>query len=336
LQNDAKEYDVKTLNSLLNSMSIGNWLRNSRFSDWEVKRDALFDKVKKKCSKMVGLPADKWNPMDIMLIRRGSESEINSRISEAEGEENKDLQLGKINSLFVDDIDKKNSKSLILAISLKEEEAQAGKAKSYVDKLQIPGEKEYNLSEEEKSWIDDPQKLNKEISDIRKSCKSIADGKLSDHFLYKLGGGISDFSGGNPLGKYGSLKMLQFLLEETSPKENIFIDLASYGLSMGSNPTFFKFTGNKDGDDERVDDKIVKFPASGGVNLYDTEKKDYDGKIWIIDNNTNSGIKIIYWVTFSNWIYLVQVLIRSNQPASKPAQVTIEITEFKKLKELND
>jgi len=81
-------------------------------------------------------------------------------------------------------------------------------------------------------------------------------------------------------------------------------------------------------------ENIIIFPAEGGVTLYNTPDSSYDKKIWVVDNNGNSGIKIIYWVEFSSWVYVVHILIRSNQPTMKVAQVTVEIERFDKLKDL--
>jgi hypothetical protein len=335
IQNKGSNYDSATLNAIFNAMSIGNFLRvYPMLGNWEIRRDKLFEDLKKKGGQIANVPTDKWNPMDVMLIKKGSESEIRKRMKEAEEEDSKDSQLGGINQLFMDSLTSKNPKSIVLAISLKEEEAQAGKAKSYVDNLKIKEGMEYNLTDDEKSWAGKDKKIQEEILKLREKIKDLIEEKLSDKFLYKLGGPISEFEGKNLLGKYGALKMLLFFLHETIDDDNIFIDLASYGLSLGVNPTFFKFIGNKDGDKNKVKENIIIFPAEGGVTLYNTPDSSYDKKIWVVDNNGNSGIKIIYWVEFSSWVYVVHILIRSNQPTMKVAQVTVEIERFDKLKDL--
>ena len=337
LKNKSAKYDLNVLNSILNGMSIGNWLRNSQFSNWSIKRDAFFDNVKKTCAKELNMQPDKWNPMDIMLVKPGKDSEIWNRIEEAREEENRDLKLGKINSIFIDKLDSENEENLAISISLKEAEAQSGKAKSYLENIEFPEDIEYNITSEEKSWFGNNQKIKREIEKVRKSIKTLLTSEdLLNYFDYKLGkGGIKGFDGRNFLGKYGSLKMLQFLLKHTTPKENIFIDLASYGLSLGSNPAFFKIAGNIEGDKNKVENNIQIFPVKGGVSLYDKIGDNYDGKIWIIDNNQNSGVNVIYWVVFSSMVYIVRVEIRANK-TNRNAQVVIEIKDFKKVENLSE
>ena len=148
----------------------------------------------------------------------------------------------------------------------------------------------------------------------------------------KFGEGIEDRA--NYLGKYGSLKMLLFFLEEAKINKNVFEELASYGLSLGVNPTFFKLVGNKDGDPKKVGSHLETFEREGGVELYHSPGQGYDDKIWIIDNNKASNVKIIYWVLFASWIYVVHIYIRTNKPKTQIAQVVVEIDKFEKYKDL--
>lgn len=333
------EYDLNTLNSLFNSMSVGNYLReHPNLGPWTINMDDLFTKVKTTGKNITGIPADKWNPMDIMLIKPNSEDEIQKKINEASSEENKDRALATLNGLFMDSLDSKNPESLIVAISLKEQISQAGKAKSFVDSLDISGD-EYNLNTEEKSWLGKERKLRKEIGIIRSEMQDFINTNLKAKIDYKveepLGGfGLKAKNPVNYIGKYGSLKMIYFLVQQVHKDKDLFVDIASYGLSLGVNPTFYKFVGNIQGEENQVGNKIETFEAKGGVKMYDTPDKDYDKKIWIIDRNTNSGVRAIYWVVFGSWVYVVFIDIRSNKAEQQVTQVAIEIKKFEKVKDL--
>lgn len=333
------EYDLNTLNSAFNSMSIGNYLRHHpNLGSWTINMDDLFDKVKSAGKTITGLPADKWNPMDIMLIKPGSEDEIASKVDEALAEDNKDRALAILNGLFMDSLDSKNPESLIVAISLKEQISQAGKAKSFVDSLDISGD-EYNLTAEEKAWLGNEKKLRREIGIIRSEMKEFINTNLSKKIDYKVeeplnGFGVKAKNPVNYMGKYGSLKMIYFLVQQMHKDQDLFVDIASYGLSLGVNPTFYKFVGNIMGDEKQVGNKIEEFEARGGVKMYDTPDKDYDKKIWILDRNTNSGVRAIYWVVFGSWVYVVFIDIRSNKAEQQVTQVAIEIKKFEKKKDL--
>lgn len=332
LKNELAEYNLSTLNSIFNAMSIGNWLRNSNFSDYQIHRDKLFTDIKKAGAKITNMPEDKWCPMDIMLVKNGKESEVRKIIGEVNSESNKDTALSNLNRIFISNIDTapKDPKAICLAISLKEADSQHGRAKSYIDSLDVSDKTHYNLSETEKSWREDDEKLLEEIIKLREWIENNADKSVFD---YKKGSkDITEFEGANRLGKYGSLKMTKFFVDYAKDNPDIFANLASYGLSLGANPTFFKLVGTIDGDSNNIGTE--KFETKGGVVLYDVPDISYDKKIWIIDNPRNSGIQLLYWVLFGSWVYYVKIQIRSSVGPAKTTQVDVEIEEFQKLKEI--
>lgn len=332
LQNKSIEYDSGILNSILTAMSIGNWLKKSLFSNWQINRDKIFYNLKKTGANVTGMPEDKWNPMDIVLIKdEKSENEIKDIIQSCTTEKNKERSLGKLNRIFINNIDSNSDDNPIaLAISLKESESQHGRAKSYIDSLDVSNKTQYNLSDDEKLWRNNPEKILGEIIKLRNIIDKTTDNKIYD---YRIGGGdLEKFTGQNPLAKYGALKMTQFFIDYSIKNPDIFASLASYGLSLGVNPTFFKLIGNSDGKYESV--KHEKFDAEGGVVLYDGNDINYDGKIWIIDNPGNSGIQLVYWVVFAGWAYYTQIQIRSSKGPHQITQVDVEIEKFHKIKEL--
>jgi len=338
LEYEIGKYNKELANAIFNAMSIGNFLRTTQFVNWNVNRESLFDEIKNKIGReILGFPKpDKWNPMDIILVKPGSINEIHKRILEAEKEENSDLQLGKINSLFVEKLDSKNPESLILAISLKEQSAQAGKAKGFIKKLSPKFGETYNLSPEERGWFDENEKLSKKIIEYRKSVKAIIDKRL-DEFSYDIEkGSINDYDiKKEPLKKYAALKMLLYILSAAQNDKNIFTGIVKYGLSLEKNPTYFKLKGNIEGDEEKVGSDLEKFPASSGIQLYNPKNKDFDGKIHIRDSNDNMGVYAEYYIVFGGIIYFARVSIRSNQ-SGRATQVTVELNRWKELENLNE
>jgi hypothetical protein len=128
---------------------------------------------------------------------------------------------------------------------------------------------------------------------------------------------------------------MSFILEEAQKGKNVFTEIVQYGLSLEKNPTFFKLKGNIEGNPQKVEDNIEKFPSTGGVQLYNPKDGDFDGKIKIEDSNKSMGIKIEYFLEFEGIIYLAVIKIRPNQ-SDKVSQVTVEIEKWHEFKNLNE
>jgi ankyrin repeat protein len=334
LKGESNVFNLDFLNSIFTAMSIGNKLKE-QFPDFEICRDKFFSEIKSEAASNLGFKStfsDKWNPMDILLIKSGKKQELLDIWEEAKEEENHELKLGKYNSVFLDELNSKNEKSIALAISLKEERARGGKGKSYLDSIETLREK-YNLTKEEISWS--KAKLLSKIVEIRREIEPLLEeNEISDIFKYAVEDPITGFNKSLSVrSKYGCMKMLKYLLEKTTLKNNVFVDLAAYSLSLGKNPTFFKYVGNKDGDISKV--KITKFEEKGGVLLYDIKANvvdDYDGKIMIRDSNSNAGIEINYYIVVASIVYAIKLIIRT----AGSTQVFIEIEKIKEIKDLTE
>lgn len=310
---------VKSLN---NAMSIGEYLANSKYSKWNIERDKIFDKVKSAGAKVSGLYSDKWNPSDIFLVKPGTESSINTETAKALAEPNEELALGYINGIFVNTWG--DTSNQILGISLKEQNAQAGKAKSFLKSMKRREGTEldsYNLTKKEDSLK--IAQYYKEIGNFRNKIASQVK-KHSDYFTYTVD--KDAFQKNNKAkvydytrAKYAALKMMYYLLENTTAEKNIFISIASFGLSLGKNPTFFKLIGASKGAIHEPE----AFPAQSGVEIIDDNKL-----INIIDKNTAKGLNIDYKVKFKDEVYQVVLMIRTN--TSGISTVTLEINKFKK------
>jgi len=235
---------------------------NPRFN-----RGKIFNEIRTECSRITGLPKDKWNPGDIYLIN--SEPTLPTDTD----------SIVPWNELFVNnwgDTDRP-----LVSISLKEEKYQSGRAKSYLDKF--GGKEIFNTSKTVlKAMTDDELKAG--IKDYRNQVRKIL---LKDGFKIDYqGNGWDSFPNTNVRlkAKYGCYKLLSFLL--SSDNEASLLGLFAYGLSIDqdlrANPTFFKLVGGNKGELT----KKVKYPA--GVNAIMAEDED----IVMTDNTTAGDIKI--------------------------------------------
>ena len=124
-------------------------------------RSEMFTAIKKRQESITGLPQDKVNPGDIFL-----------KVRDEPLPKTKDIDvtgLEEINKLFVDKWGDKD-KSLV-SISLKQEKAQGGKAKSFLAKYKpknVEGivNKDYNLSDAELGYSD--SQLDSAIDQLKK------------------------------------------------------------------------------------------------------------------------------------------------------------------------
>ncbi|MEG1362993.1 MAG: hypothetical protein RSC92_00900 [Clostridia bacterium] len=136
----------KRMKNILNAFSIADNLRKSYYKKdgWRVDKNVLFKHIKQQGSKLSNLRTDKWNPMDIMLYKSNSKSIIQKTYN----------TLNDINNIFVNDIFNPTKDEYVLGISLKEENAQYGKGKGYLNIIKNKFELgEYNLNTEELNYI---------------------------------------------------------------------------------------------------------------------------------------------------------------------------------------
>lgn len=306
--------------SLNNAISIAEYLASSKYKKWSIERSSLFSEVKSTGASVTGLLADKWNPSDIFLIKPGGEKTIREALTKATSEANEELAVGHLNSIFVNEWGETTNP--ILGISLKEQNAQAGKAKSFLKSMQRQEGTElesYNLTAAEDNLklkeyydlIDEMRtKVGKRAKQLQKYFTYSPDKNFQKEHKSK------DFN--YTRAKYAALKLLYYLMENTTPSKNIFIEVASFGLSLGKNPTFFKLIGSEKGAAHEPE----QFPAQSGVEL-----ADENNLIEIIDKNSAKGVNIEYKVKFKDNIYQVVLMIRTNISGS--STVTLEINKFK-------
>ena len=267
-------------------------------------RTGLFDKIRSKAQSLTGLPADKWCPGDL-YVQLGS--------VEIPTEDNIEL----INDLFNDEWGG-DSKPLT-AVSLKQAEAQGGKAKALLNKY-ASAKTDYNLTKDEIGF--DEQQYIDGINSLRSSIQSLV-GK-NENIQYDMSS--DDLKGEIRFlrGKFAALKSIEFLFKQfpVDKVDDAIVALVGFALSLtGVNPTFFKVTGQKSGAPGKVD----SFPRGQNVILYNVAG-DFD-PIQIEDSSTFGGLKLNFKIEKGGEPYSVSINARNNGNT----QGTLEVQKIKKL-----
>ena len=261
-----------TFNPLNNPYSIAVEIIKA-YPNPKFNRGELFNKIRIECSKIVNLPDDKWNPGDIYLVNSEPTLPIDRD------------SIVPWNSLFVNKWG--STDAPLVSISLKEQEYQPGRAKSYLEKFDPEVLKPYDLKKDEKQW--DEEKYKSEIARLRKSVEQlIEDGgtgspnevvKQGDGWEGKFPEGIKKLQG-----TYGAYKLLEFILK--TPGASV-LGMFAFGESIpgdpSANPTFFQMVGTNNGTG------LADFnPYKGGSNTDLSE----DEPITIIDKTGNANISV--------------------------------------------
>ena len=283
-------------------------------------RTGLFDSIRRLGTKLTGLPSDKWCPGDIYMADSHSLQAINSYVSEIE----KNIQpdsIAKLNDLFSDEPVTTNQKGSpigsIVAISLKQEQAQAGKAKEFLKTLS-KDQTEYNVTDDE--YNQDDSKITSMIEDLRRKISaSCSKSEISINLQQETG-----YKNDDPIAlrkKYASLKITAKLLENPSEIDDNILKSAAFAMSLtGVNPTFFKFIGSSKGNA-----KIDKFPKGEMIYLLDHGLGDKRSIVEIIDRNSSS--EVIFKFRIKKGEDEKSVVLKCRPNGSK--QSTLEIEKLK-------
>ena len=265
-------------------------------------RSGAFDSVRTLAQQLTGLPADKWNPGDL-YVQLGD--------VKLDGRDNIEL----VNDLFNDGWGE-DSKPLT-SVSLKQEDAQGGKAKALLNKY-TKVKNDYNLNNDEKGYNTDEyregikslrQKIQSLVNDNPNIVYNITSDKLEDKKLR---------------GKYAALKSIEFLFRQfpNDKVDDAVVALAGFALSLsGVNPTFFKVTGQKSGAPGKVD----SFKRGENIVLYNVDG-DYE-PIEINDTPDFAGLKMNFKIEKGGKPYSVAINARNNGNI----QGTLEVQKIKPL-----
>jgi hypothetical protein len=270
-------------------------------------RSGTFDSVRKLAQRLTGLPADKWNPGDL-YVQIGD--------VDLEGIDNIEL----VNDLFADDWGD-DSKPLV-SVSLKQADAQGGKAKALLNKY-TKVKTDYNLTTDEISF--DENKYLQGIKRLRMQISRLVD--TNDNIVYNIENAPFKKEGEHIRflrGKYAALKSIEFLFRQfpNDKVDDAIIALVGFALSLsGVNPSFFKVTGQKSGSPGEVDG----FKRGQNIILYNIDG-DYD-PIKIEDTASFGGLKMNFKIEKGGEPYSVAINARNNGNT----QGTLEVQKIKPL-----
>ena len=285
------------------------------YSDYELIREDEFDKLRAIAYKLTGFPSDKWNPGDV-YIKLGP-------VNMEKVEKTDVTEWASLTELFVDEWGETNRP--LVSVSLKQEKAQGGKAKSFLQKFQPETIADglpitYQLTDEEMSYTDD--QYDKAINNYKVKVNAVNKGD----FLFDVGDNPPKTE--QKKFKLAAYKALDYLFTYFSDKldsspANALVKMAAYGMSIsGVNPTYFKVIGKSNGEEA---DKPARYPAGATAELTPGTE------ITIKDGSKNGSLIIKLTVDVKEGdkvtdVYDLEVTARSNGGK----QNTIEIQKAKK------
>ena len=275
-----------------------------RYPGQKLIRTGLFDLIRSKAQSITGLPTDKWNPGDL-YVQLGEVS--------LNGLDNIEL----INDLFNDEWG--GDEKPLTSISLKQAEAQGGKAKALLNKY-ANAKEDYNLTKDEINFDETKYKIG--IERLRKNINQFI--SSNKDIEYKLDDSTLKSDIRFLRGKYAALKSIEFLFKQFPSDEvdEAIVALVGFALSLtGVNPTFFKITGEKSGNISKAD----AFPRGQNVILYNVDG-DYE-PIQVIDSSSFGGLKIDFKIEKGGQPYSVSINARNNGNT----QGTLEVQKIKKI-----
>ena len=275
-----------------------------KYPGQELIRTGLFDSIRKKAQSLTGLPADKWCPGDLYV-----------QLGPVNLTEDDNIEL--INDLFNDEWGG-DSKPLT-AVSLKQADAQGGKAKALLSKY-ASAKEDYNLTKDEINF--DNQGYIKGIKRLRDNINKLVRG--NPNIEYNIEDSNLKDETRFLRGKYAALKAVEFLFRkyDDGKVDDAIVALAGFALSLTKiNPAFFKVTGQKSGAPGKVD----KFERGQNIILYNVNG-DYE-PIKIEDTSSFGGLKINFKIEKGGEPYAVSINARNNGNT----QGTLEVQKIKKI-----
>jgi hypothetical protein len=313
--------DKAAIKSLTDFWSVGYALSNILDNKKHIiLRSNLFNSIRRLGNKLTRLPADKWCPGDIYITDRNYLGVISDYVSEIE-KNIQDDSIAKLNDLFSDEMMINNEKGSaigsVVAISLKQEEAQAGKAKEFLKTL-TKDQKQYNVTKAEYK-LDDSE-IESMIEDLR---KKIADACSKSEITINLEQD-TNYKNSNPISlrnKFASLKVTAKLLENPAEIDDNILKSTAFAMSLtGVNPTFFKFMGSSKGNA-----KVDKFPKGEMIYLLDHGLGDKRSSIDIVDRNSNAEVMFRFRIKKGEYEKPIILKCRPNGGV----QSTLEIEKMK-------
>ena len=269
--------------SILNQpLSQANVIKD-KYGSFDLTRTGVFNAYRSFAQSRLNLPADKWCPGDVYVVI--NEEKARSILQKAQSQDESQTA-GILNKAFVSKWG--NINGPLVAVSLKFEKAQGGKAKAYFDKFKT-AKTDYNLTADEQKYND--KKYRDGIQSLRKSVISAA--KKNPNIKYNLpDSNVQDIKKDQLRGKYAALKAIDFFFKQVSASEGVdsiddgLLALAAFAMSLGDvSPTFFKVIASSSGEKG----KIETFEGGSALSLYVEDKIQ---PISITDAPTYGGLLI--------------------------------------------
>lgn len=338
------ELDKKTKQLFLNALSAAYTIQREFGTGYIIDRGSLFNKIRKTANKITKVPEDKWCPGDVYLYKKTNVSTIDdicktseklNSIVNIEDKNGKVLQVG-LNSLFEAD------NPLVIAVSLKEEDALSGRAKDFLSIKNISGKE---IGTESADFTKDEVYLLSGKSDINDAIISqydtvyntakLAYTKFVQKFGYKNNFVSSKYNEPdkvsatrNKIVKSAVYKMLIRYFKNFDSIKSInevmkhyndpFLALTAYGVSLsGFNPTFYKVVADSKGD-------------YGHVTVFkgrDSLKATAD-VVTTIDTPTKAGVYVEFITVMGEKKYKTKLDIREAKGKSSMS-IAIIVDEFK-------
>jgi len=332
------ELDQKTKKLFLNAVSAAYTIKQKWGEGYVIDRGTFFESIRDAANAITGIPKDKWCPGDVYLYKQNDKAEIERVVTESEktnsiinivDKRNKVLQVG-LNSLF------DTESPLVIAVSLKEENALSGRAKDFLSVKKLSntemGSEKGDFTKEEFALISGKVKITPELAQkyqtqYNSSKKAYA--ALIKKFGYTHNFAASKFKEPEPavairntiiksaayrlMAKYfNSFDTLKGINDVMKNYKDPFLALTAYGVSLsGFNPTFYKVVASASGD-------------YGHVTVFegrDNLKADSDS-VTTIDTPTKAGIYLSFITKMGETKYQTKLDIRESKSG---ASITIAI-----------
>ena len=337
------ELDSKTTKLFLNAVSAAYTIKQEWGEGYIIDRGTLFEEIRDAANEITSIPKDKWCPGDVYLYERSAISQIGRVIKDSKTSKsiinivdrrNKVLQVG-LNSLFDTD------DPLVIAVSLKEEEALSGRAKDFLSVKNLSGvemgSETGDFTKEEFALISGKTPLTAEIA--RKYQTQYNSSKKAYTDLIKKYGYINNFATSkfkqpeanvairNIIIKsaiyrlmtryFTSFDKLKLINDVMKNYKDPFLALTAYGVSLsGFNPTFYKVIASKSGDYGHV----TTFKGR------DSLKAESDS-VTTIDTPTKAGIYISFMTIMGDSKYQTKLDIRESKSGAN-ISIAVIVDEF--------
>jgi hypothetical protein len=313
--------DKIAIKNLIDFWSSGYTLSNHMDpKDHTILRSNLFNEIRRLGNTLTKFPPDKWCPGDVYVADSKSINLIYSYLSEIQSNIQED-SIAKLNDLFSDEFrtsnEKGDARGSIVAVSLKQEQAQAGKAKEFLKTLS-KDQTEYNVTDDEYNLSD--SEIEKKIEDLRDIIANSTN-RSEISVILNQDRGYKNSDSVALRKKYASLKICSKLVGDSSQLDDNILKSAAFAMSLtGVNPTFFKLMGSSKGNA-----KIDKFTKGDMIYLLDHGLGSKGSQIEIIDRNSSS--EVIFKFRIKKGELEQNVVLKARPNGSK--QSTLEIEKLK-------